>query len=73
MFLGLLHPVELVTKSLERLRVWLITPASMVELPTYPSPKPTFCPESEVSFNVDLMIRNSKIYEKESRYNEISV
>ena len=45
MYLGLLYPVGIVTKSLERLRAWLITPVSMVELPTYPSPKPTFCPK----------------------------
>ena len=24
------------------------------KLPTYPSPKPTFCPKGEVSFNVGL-------------------
>ena len=24
------------------------------KLPTYPSPKPTFCPKSEASVNVDL-------------------
>ena len=65
--------MELVKKSLERLRGWLITLVSMVELPTYPSPQQTFCPKWEVIFNVDLMIRNSKIYEKEPRYNKTYV